>query len=353
MAPTLEPRCVKRKSTLRVLAVIPGDGLGSSMIFARRQVRSLQDRGLEVEIYRLGLATSPTNILNGLLKLRRAIYQFRPQIVHAHYGTVTSLLCILSTRLPLVVTLRGSDLNRHPEVSWIRYAIGHLLSQLAALRAKKAICVSSQLRNRLWSKHAAVILPSGVDLQLFVPCPREHARAMLHWDNAPTVLFSGGKDPYAKGLPLVRDAIALVHEVGMSVRLIVLDGTVPPEVIPTYLNAADCLVLASEREGSPNIVKEAMACNLPVVAVDVGDVAERLRGVEPSRIVARSATAMAWAVTEILSSGRRSNGRAALAECSEEYVAERLEVLYREVVEAPAQRVLLDSSPGSAECDVI
>jgi glycosyltransferase involved in cell wall biosynthesis len=88
-------------------------------------------------------------------------------------------------------------------------------------------------------------------------------------------------------------------------------------------------LLASFREGSPNIIKEALACNLPIVSVDVGDVPERLRGVHPSRIVAREPYEIGCALAEVLSLGQRSNGREAVQECSETQIAAIIAGVYR------------------------
>ncbi|NJO06276.1 MAG: glycosyltransferase family 4 protein [Chloroflexaceae bacterium] len=97
------------------------------------------------------------------------------------------------------------------------------------------------------------------------------------------------------------------------------------------MNAADCLLFTSDYEGSPNIVKEAMACNLPIVSVDVGDVVERLKDVQPSRIVQRDPHDLGQAVADILTMGKRSNGREiAERELSNEHIAKRIIDVYRQ-----------------------
>jgi glycosyltransferase involved in cell wall biosynthesis len=114
-----------------------------------------------------------------------------------------------------------------------------------------------------------------------------------------------------------------------SLRLVVLDGGLQPERVPIFLNAADCLLLTSPWEGSPNIVKEAVACNLAVVSVDVGDVREQLAGVNPSRIVSTVPEEIARGVLEIVSSPSRSNGREKLKAISSDTVAQRILAVYR------------------------
>ena len=320
--------------SLRVLAVIPGDGQGSSFIFARRQVESLLRLGVNVRVFYLKSRTSPSGVLKELRRLRREIREFGPHLLHAHYGTVTSFLSGYGTDIPLVITFRGSDVNGHPALGFLRGYIGFVLSQLSTLRAKRVVCVSQRIRDRLWwRRNRTVILPTGVNLSLFRPCPRDAARAQLGWKTADhVVLFSSGSEPHAKGIELARATVGIAESAVGAVRLAILDGTVVPDEVPVYLNASDCLVLASCREGSPNIVKEALACNLPVVAVDVGDVAERLRDVYPSQVTERNAAALGRAVADILRLGLRSNGRSKVAAYSEEMVANQILSTYLDVI---------------------
>jgi glycosyltransferase involved in cell wall biosynthesis len=103
------------------------------------------------------------------------------------------------------------------------------------------------------------------------------------------------------------------------------------EAVATYLNAADLLLLTSEHEGMPNSVKEALACNLPVVSTDVGDVARYLADVTPSA-VHDDDEALAEAVVEILSSGERSNGRSQVEDIRLERTVERLKGVYEDAM---------------------
>ncbi len=318
---------------LRVLAVIPGDGKGNSFIFARRQVESLISLGVDVQIFYLKSRMSPAGIWKEWRRLRKHIRNFSADLVHAHYGTMTSFVCACSCRRPIIITFRGSDLNGDPSVGFIRMRLGLLLSQLSTLRASRIVCTSNCLRERLWWRRSkALVLPSGVDLRLFKPKVKEECRRILGWElQERVVLFNAGKVPLLKGLSMAREVVAIVRKKLGPVRLFELDGCVPPERIPIYMNAADCLVLASKAEGSPNILKEAMACNLPVASVDAGDAAERLEGVYPSRVVSPNAANLACAVSEILETPSRSNGREKIQDYSHERVAEILKEIYQEV----------------------
>src|ERR1700730_11991642 len=233
--------------------------------------------GAEVETYFLEARVNPLGLLKGAVRFQRLIRTVRPNVVHAHYGTVTGLFSIFRSRLPVVITFRGSDLNPSSEFSSLRGIVSRVLSHLAALWAAEIICVSKELRGRLWwCRRKVEVVPSGVDLEEFRPMNRDAARLRLGWSpDERLILFNHGlgRTPN-KRLDLVEAAGALLRGRIPTIRLVVLEGSVPIDRVPEYLNASDAVVVASEHEGSPNIVKEALACNVPVCSVRVGDVAE-------------------------------------------------------------------------------
>ncbi len=333
---------------MRILAVIPGTGHGASFIFARRQTESLRRAGFAVEIHYLNLQGSPRSVWRAWRGLKQAIESHSPDAVHAFYGTITSFLCAVSSRRPLVITFQGSDLNPDPTLRWSRTWIGFLLSQISSLRAVAVLCVSEQLRERLWWKrNQAVILPAGIDMSLFKPGAKAESRRILGWAADERIaLISVGTAPLLKGLPLARQAVAIAEKkLGAAIRLVVLEGDVAPNEVPTYMNAADCLLMASEAEGSPNVLKEALACNLPVASVDVGDCAMRLQGVWPSQVVPRDAASLGQALYQIVINSQRSNGRETIHDCSEEKTAETLGEIYRNVFrQADSLKVRVPSS---------
>lgn len=282
------------------------------MVFAREAGRDLRARGVEVEEFFVESRTSPSALWRDWRCLRRMLRNGEFDVLHAQYGAVNGFLCAAAAgSRPLVLSLRGSDLNRVPSMNPVRNAITRLLSQLAARRADAVICVSEALREQLWcDRRKVVVIPTGVDLEVFRPVDRARARHELAWsDDEPVVLFNAGQAPQQKGLPLVQAAVDLLHAQSIPLRLHVTTGGHSRHEMARFLSAADCLVLASETEGSPNVVKEAMACNLPVVSVDAGDVRERLRGAEPGAIVAREPVALAEAIGAVIARPQRSNGR--------------------------------------------
>ncbi len=304
----------------------------SAGVFVDRQITSLKQAGLRVSTFDVGTSHSPVHILRKCLELRRLVRQLRPDLVHAQYGTIVSVVGALAGP-PLVISFCGNDLRTGASVPKLRMYTGFLLSNLAALRARKVICKSRELREALWwCRHRAVVIPNGVDLDLFSPGPQEDARKQLGWESgSPIVILNVRNDPKNKGLDLATTALEIVRSrlPGAELRLI---ENVEPNMMPLYYRAADALLCASLSEGSPNVVKEALACNLPVISTAVGDVPERLAGVQPSAVVARDANAIGEALVQILLKRERSNGREYVAHLSQEQVAHRVLRVYQSVL---------------------
>ena len=196
------------------------------------------------------------------------------------------------------------------------------------------MCVSRQLKDRLWWRRArGTILPTGVDPEAFRPAARETVRGELGWrEEERVVLFNAGHDPRNKRLDLAENAVEEARRWSPAIRLEALDGGVAPARVPALMNAADCLLVTSDTEGSPTIVQEALATNLPVVSVDVGDIAERLEGVTCSRLAERTPEALGRALAEVLNPPRRSDGRKRADEFSSIRIARELGRLYQDVL---------------------
>lgn len=282
------------------------------MVFAHRQVDALKSFGHTVKIFYLRSRVNPFKLLLDISHYRAAIRNFRPDIIHAHYGTMTAFFSVYGDlgRVPKIVSFRGSDLNPTSSESKSCVGMGHLLSQMAALGADGIICVSDQLRSRLWWKQSLVtVIPTGVSTKEFFPFDREEARRRLGWDTkVPTVIFYASAYPEAKRIDLAVAAIENARRSLPDIRFVVLDGTIEPTAVPSMMNASDCLLCTSDFEGSPTIVQEAMACGVPIVSVPVGDVPERLRDVTPSYIMPRDPQRLGDALVEVLRTRPRTNG---------------------------------------------
>lgn len=326
---------------MRVLQVIPGEADGSGYIFAKRQANAIEKAGVTTGRFFLQSRTNPLVLLREVRRFRQALAEFKPDIVHAHYGTMTSFFCAATCMRPLVITFRGTDVKWDEDVGKLQVWAGHVLSYLSTWRASAIICVADILKNELWTaslRRMAEVVTGAVDLDLFRPMPRDEARQRLGWGAQEKIaVFNIGNAPLRKRLDLAQAAVEAARRRFPELRLVTMGGEVRPDQVPLMMNAGDCLLMTSDVEGSPNVVKEAMSCNLPIVSVDVGDVVTRLRDVHPSRIAARNPEALGEAIVEILSMNTRSNGReVAERELSEKTMVERVLAVYARVMESRA-----------------
>jgi glycosyltransferase involved in cell wall biosynthesis len=288
------------------------------------QVAALEERGIEcttVPVPGTVTADSSRTVFDYLryhpTVLRESFGSY--DLIHANYG-LTAPFAVMQPRLPVVLSLWGTDLGG--ELGWV--------SKLCATACDATIVMSEGMKRELGQE--CHIIPHGVDFDQFEPVARSDAIDRLEWDpDAKHVLFPYKAEREVKNYPRAERIVDAVRaDVSQPVRLQTARD-VPHERMPTYMNAADCLLLTSDREGSPNVVKEAMACNLPVVSVDVGDVRERLEGVTPSD-VCRTERELRLALSSILTGGDRSNGRERAERISAEWMAARIHDVYRDVV---------------------
>lgn len=319
--------------SLRILAVIPGEEQGASFIFAKRQVESIKAKGINIHAFYLASRTHPVHVLNEIRRFRKIISEFKPQVIHSHYGTVSSFIPAYFSSVPLIITLQGSDINHTPADGFFRDFFGRLLTQFACLKARKIICVSKRLKEKIWNKKNALTLANGINLDHFDLLKKDEARKILDWDMNELIVLFNANNPIIKRLDIALGAIQIVKKIFPSARLEILKGGIDPQKIPVYLNAADCLLICSDNEGSPLIVKEALACNLPVCGTDVGDVFERIEETEPVAMVKQNANEIANGIIELLVKKERSNGRAVLIkqQLDDKMVADKIIELYKSV----------------------
>jgi len=301
--------------------------------FIRRQAEFLQAAGVEVDVLHYQAAKNPWNYLRGWVRARRRLRRNAYDLVHAQWGQ--SGLLAFPRRVPLVVTLRGDDIGGIVGQDLRVTPMGHVLrlaSRAVARAADAVIVVSDHMRASLHPATRTWVIPSGLDLDLFRPMPQDDARRRLGWPaDRRVVLFVGKPATPRKRYALAQQAVALLNQ-SLPAELIVAWGVQHAD-IPLYLNAADVLLFTSMQEGSPNAVKEALACNLPVVSVPVGDVAQRLRGVDGCELCEdERPEALAAALKRTLRRGGRSNGRDAVRDLAEERTTRRVIGVYRSVL---------------------
>jgi glycosyltransferase involved in cell wall biosynthesis len=319
-------------------------------IFVKQQIEALKGVGLDVDVMVVERLEKGMACYLGLCRrVQSRIRDWEPDIVHAMYGGVMAgMVTRTVSDRPTIVTFHGSDLLGEHLSGRLRELIagyGVWASRRAARRASGIVAVSRELRDALPAgvdKTKIRIIPCGIDLEQFKPLDQDTCRKRLDWrDDCFHVLFpTNGGDPL-KRLDLARAAVEAVKQSGISVELHQLRG-VPHDEVPIWLNASDVLLLTSRHEGSPMTVKEVLACNRPVVSVDVGDVRERIDGIEGCYLASPDASDLAAKLRLVHDGLRRVPGRLKLGELSLESVALRLKQFYEEI--------LLSGRFGSRAC---
>lgn len=258
---------------------------------------------------KIGMTIQPyTFALTAVKAAKRLLADgFDFDIIDAHYFYPDGVAAALAARWlqkPFVVTARGSDVNLLARQ--FPYCRSRILA--TARQAARIITVSAALKKVLVEigvpDHRIVVLRNGVDTQVFQPKPRSIARTKLGIAAEPLLLAVGnlvpekGHDLIIQALALIPDAhlvlvgngserkrlLHLTQQLNLTQRVTFHDA-MPQATLTEFYNAADILVLASSREGWPNVLLEAMACGTPVVATDVGGVREILTDPTVGRIV--------------------------------------------------------------------
>ncbi len=315
-------RFASAHADIRIIAPVP---------WFRRRARSPQQQGNEtIEHPRFFYVPGLFKCLDGLLLFLSALPavlrlqgNFNFDLIDAHFGFpdgVAAVLLAAWCNRPVTVTLRGSELDI------ARYTLRRAALSWALKRADRVIAVSSELAALAMSLGVVPsrvrVIGNGVDLIRFRPIDRTAARRSLGIPEAAPLLVSVGHLARVKGFDLVLRAVSGMVDVSNAVQFaivggpaassgryptelaaeiarlgiadrVTVTGAVPPEQVALWLSAADVFVLASEREGSPNALRESLACGCPVVACDVGD-ARQLLGAHAGLIVADRTNLQQW-----------------------------------------------------------
>lgn len=286
--------------------------------FITEQVKALEELDVECRFFPVNKSGIWGYLLH-LVGLKRAISAFRPDLVHAHYG-LSGLLANLQRQVPVVTTYHGSDINDRKVRPMSRLSI-----HLSAFN----IFVSRKILEIISPKDRSALIPCGINLEDYPEMEKSQARLKMHLSaTGKYVLFSGAFDNAVKNAPLAEEAVSRLK----SVKLIELKGYSREEVA-TLMHAADAMLMTSLTEGSPQVIKEALACGCPIVSVDVGDVKELTDGVSGCVMVGRDSVSIANALQLVLQSGGRTEGRHVIMEkgLSNDVIARRILDIYQRV----------------------
>ena len=305
---------------MRVL-VVASFNKGRFAPFIIEQAEALKEQGCEIEFFGLQ-GKGLRGYLNNVPQLKQKIREFRPDVIHAHYG-LSGLFANLQREIPVVTTYHGSDINDKSALPFSKMAIR--LSGWNIFVSRKIIEIAKPKKNYS-------LLPCGIDLHELQQMNKSEARQRMNLEaNKRYVLFSGAFDNEVKNAPLARKAMEELCD--PSVVFLELKGYSREEVT-LLMCAVDALLMTSFTEGSPQVIKEALACGCPIVSVDVGDVKERIDGVDGCYVAeTRHATELASLLQNAIGFEGKTKGRERVIsdELDNRLVAQQLVKIFRSV----------------------
>lgn len=283
---------------MKILIVHSGNAVGGNSeryTFVREQGEHLRALGAEIEYFAI-VGKGAMGYLRNYKRLKEIIKTYQPDLIHAHFG-LCGALCVLQSKVPVVITCHnGETLTKY----------GNLISSLAVQRAKHTICVAQHIYDKLYLRpRHYTIQPCGIEVSEVVDKEIAKQKMGLPTDKY-NILFGGSFTNLRKNVALANAALDILKR--DDINLIEMKGFSREQVTLLY-NACDMLLLPTKSEGSPQVLKEAMVYNCPVVATDVADIAYLLDGVSNSYVTSFDPRDVAEKITRALECGQRTNGR--------------------------------------------
>ena len=301
--------------------------------FVRTQVEYLKRAGIEVELLVLQGRSRKLMYAKAALELRRRLANSSIDLVHAHYSYV-GMVARTQWKVPVVVSYCGDDLLGTMNVRGKPTLFSRLVvfaGRMLSNQADGVIVKSREMASRL-KRNDVYVIPHEIDFELFQPMDKGQARTILGLDlQKKYVLFAANPEIPVKRFSLAK---AIANQVTMqdpAVELLVVYKE-PQERLPLFMNACDGLVFTSYQEGSPNVVKQAMACNLPIVSTDVGDVREIIGNTPGCYICKPDVPEFTQRLADILRHCEKTRGREQVQHLSGPAVAQQIIEVYEQVL---------------------
>lgn len=301
-------------------------------IFVKRQIESLSRAGLRADVLYVRGYKGPHAYLAAIayffvMSFRKRRYK----LVHAHAGE-TAFVARFWIGVPMVASYCGDDVLGHAHADGTISPLHRLRRRILKEQSRlldRTITKSAEMEAVLPVRSRNSVVPNGVDTATFKPRPIGQARSELGWSADERVVLFAATRPYEerKRLPLAQASVAIAEDKLGPVRLFIAEN-VEPATVPKLMNAADCLLLTSQAEGSPNAVKEAIMSDLPVVSTDVGDVAQLVSGVARSTVCGSDAQELGSALIDALEPRGRSDGSVVRRDLADTVIADRVLDVY-------------------------
>jgi len=290
--------------------------LGASP-FITEQVDAIKNKGVEVRYFYIR-GNGVRAYINSYRLLKKEIAIFKPDVIHAHYG-LSGFFANWQRAVPVVTTYHGGDIN---------YDKARFFSKLAARLSKYNIYVSQKLALKAGAKKKFMIQPCGINLNVFYPVDKILAREKQNLKPGQTyVLFSGSFTNRIKNAKLAKEAVEKTRK---DIQLVELKGYNRDEV-SLLLNACDVAFLTSFMEGSPQFIKEAMACNCPIVSTNVGSVEEIIDHTGGCYLTSFDSDDVSEKLKQAIAFGKRTNGHQKISHFDNDIIAERIIGVYESI----------------------
>jgi len=312
--------------------------------FVKEQVESLRKEGVEVDVLFINGKKNSLNYLWAFPRLWARLLTRHYDLIHAHY-VFSGIIARAQFLYPVVLTHHGSQVFQGWQAP---------LCRLVTRFMDRTLVMSNEMKKR-GRLDKSVVIPCGIDFELFKPNDREQARRELNLPpDKKLVLFAGDYDRPVKRFDIVQTSVIILKEKNPEVELVLVSKK-PLNTVPKYMNACDVLVLTSDGEGSPMVIKEAMACNLPIVSVRVGDVPEVISGTDGCYLCAQEPQDVADKLEMALESGTRTNGREKIEHMEIGAISRRIITVYKRLIDEKANswwklnRIWRRNKKGNAE----
>ena len=301
---------------MKVLFISSGNSATGISPIIKNQGESLKQQGVELSYYTIK-GKGLKGYLQNIKPLKQFLKEHKFDIIHAHYS-MSAFATSLSGAKPLIVSLMGSDVKSDKLVK--------LFIRLFNKFSWKRIIVKSEDMKSSLGINDVDIIPNGVDLNKFKPMEQKECKNKLGWNGSKRqILFAANLIRKEKNYKLAKDAFDLLNNLDYELKVL---QDVPNEMMPIYHNAADVVLLTSLWEGSPNVIKEAMACNIPIVSTDVGDVREVIGNTQGCYLTSFEPSDVADKIEKALLFGKRTTGRKDIRHLESGIIAKKIISIY-------------------------
>ncbi|MCD4731290.1 MAG: glycosyltransferase [Bacteroidales bacterium] len=307
---------------MKVLFVSSGNKNGKPTSIVYNQGESLKKCNILIDYYII-TGNGYWGYVKSIFKLRKFLKLNSFDLIHAHYS-FSGFVAALSLKTPVVVSLMGSDLK---SAGLFKLAI-KLFNRFFW---KVCIVKSKDMKDSLGIENVQVI-PNGVDVIKFQPLSKEESLLKIGFEkNKKHILFAADPERVEKNFQLAEKACNLIIDVDFELHFL---KNIPNELMPFHYNAADVVLMTSLYEGSPNVIKEALSCNTPIVATEVGDISNNIGSLNNCYVTSFDPKEIADSLKKAIQSGERPEGRGRVTELGLEasQIAQKLIGIYKEVL---------------------